>query len=87
MKSASPRYRLTKNLVNYIKLKQLNLSYCAIGIYVCISTTKHKEFAVEELLEASTILKLDDLELAVEELLDAGLAELIPAAVMQGGAV
>lgn len=86
MKSASPRYCLTKNLVNFIKLKQLNLSYCAIGIYVCVSTNKDKEFTVDELFGASAESSLDELELAVEELLDCGLAELLPAAVVQGGA-
>lgn len=85
MKSASPRYRLTKKLINFIQLKGLGLSYCAIGIYICCTTSKQKDFTVQEYVDAATITTLHEVEFAIEELLEAGLVELVPAAVVQGG--
>ena len=82
----SPQYALRKVWVNFIDLQQLNLSYTAIGIYVCLTASKLKEFSLEQLAAASTINTLSEVEFAVEELLSAGLVELLPAAVMQGGA-
>ena len=86
MKSASPQYQLRKVWINYIDLQQLNLSYCAIGIYVCLTASKLKEFSLEQLASASTLNTVSEVKFAVEELLTAGLVELLPAAVVQGGA-
>ena len=82
----SPQYRLRKVWINYIDLQNLNLSYPAIGIYVCCTASKLKEFSLEQLALASTINTVSDVEFALEELLSAGLVELAPAAVVQGGA-
>lgn len=79
----SPQYALRKVWVNFIDLQQLNLSYTAIGIYVCLTASKLKEFSLEQLAAASTINTLSEVEFAVEELLTAGLVELVPAAVAQ----
>lgn len=86
MKSASPQYQLSKVWVNYLNLQQLSLSYTAIGIYVCATTNKLKEFTLEDLALASNPNILPEIEFAVEELMSAGLIELMPAAVVQGGA-
>ena len=86
MKSASPQYQLRKVWVNYLNLQQLSLSYTAIGIYVCATTNKLKEFTLEDLALASNPNILPEIEFALEELVSAGLVE-ITVAVVQGGAV
>ena len=80
------KYRLRKVWVNYLNLQQLDLSYTAIGIYVCLTASKLKEFSLEQLAAASTVNTASDVEFAVDELMSAGLVELLPAAVVQGGA-
>lgn len=79
------KYQLRKVWINFIDLQKLNLSYCAIGIYVCITASKLKEFSLEQLAAASTVNTLSEVEFAVEELRSAGLVEPAPAAVVQGG--
>ena len=81
------KYQLRKVWINFIDLQKLNLSYCAIGIYVCCTASKLKEFSLEQLAAASTVNTVAEVKFAVEELKSAGLVELMPAAVVQGGAV
>lgn len=82
----SPQYALRKVWINFIDLQHINLSYTAIGIYVCLTASKIKEFSLEQLAAASTINTVSEVEFAVEELLAAGLVEFVPVAVVQGGA-
>jgi hypothetical protein len=71
----SPRYRLRKVWVNFIDLQRLDLSYCAIGIYVCLTASKLKEFSLDQLILASTANTISEIEYAIEELLKAGLVK------------
>ena len=87
MKSAHPRYQLRKCWLNYIDLQQIGLSYTAIGLYVCATTNKLKGFSLEDLVLVSNPNTLSEIEYALEELVSAGLVELMPTAVVQGGAV
>lgn len=83
----SPQYQLLKVWINFIDLQQIGLSYTAIGLYVCFTTNKLKEFQLQDLALASNPNTLSEIEYAVEELISAGLVKLLPAAVAQGGAV
>lgn len=86
MRPTSQKYALRKVWINFIDLQHLNLSYCAIGIYVCLTASKLKEFSLEQLAAASTVNTVSEVEFAVEELVSAGLVELASIAVVQGGA-
>lgn len=82
----SPTYKLCKRWINFIDLQQLDLSYTAIGIYVCLTANKQKEFTLEELIGSNTVCTADEVEFALEELLEAELVEFFSAAVTQRGA-
>lgn len=76
MKSASSKYRISNRWINFIDLQMRNLSYTAIGIYVCCTASKIKEFSLEQLAKASTLNSISDIEFAIEELMVAELVEL-----------
>lgn len=80
-----PQYRLRRLWINFIDLQYLSLSYTAIGVYVCLTANKTKEFTLAELVESNNPNTLSEIEYAIEELLAQGLIELVPA-VVQGGA-
>lgn len=82
----SPKYSLRKCWINYLGLQQLGLSYTAIGVYVCCTTNKYTQFSLQDLVADSNPNTINEIEFAIEELLTAGLLELVPAAVVQGGA-
>lgn len=77
MKSASSKYRISNRWINFIDLQMRNLSYTAIGIYVCVTASKIKEFSLEQLAKASTLNSIADVEFAMEELMIAELVELV----------
>lgn len=80
------RYAISNKWINFIDLQQRNLSYTAIGIYVCVTASKIKEFSIEQLARASNLNSIADIEFALEELMVADLVELV-ATPVQGGAV
>lgn len=81
-----PKYAVCKRWINFIDLQCLGLSYTAIGIYVCVTSNKFKEFDLKQLALPSNPNTLLEIEYAIEELLTAGLVELMPVGAVQGGA-
>ena len=81
-----PKYCISNKWINYIDLQQRNLSYTAIGVYVCVTASKIKEFSLEQLAKASNLNSIADVEFALEELMIAELVELVTASVKGGAA-
>jgi hypothetical protein len=81
----SPKYGISNKWINFIDLQQRDLSYTAIGIYVCCTASKIKEFSIEQLARASDQNSIAGIEFAVEELMVADLVEFVVTAPTQGG--
>lgn len=78
------QYRLRRLWINFIDLQHLELSYTAIGIYVCLTANKTQEFGLEDLAMAHNPNTVEEIEFAIEELLAQGLIE-IALQQVQGG--